>query len=140
MAKSTTNAMVVGRWELNRYQDQEKIQSTLNRIKDISFSDLSVTADAPLMSRGNHLMHDLYSRIEKSRVVFVPARPSSTRDGCVTRKELDYARQKNKLVIAVDTGSTKSNATYFERNKIPVVPCRKDSLKKVLNSNPKARG
>ena len=131
MANQTKNVMVIGRWDQSG--DQEKIANALGRMNGQNVSDRSVTVDAPLASSGNHLIHDLRGKIDSSSAVFVPARPSSTRDGSVTRKEIDYAISQGKQVIAVDTGSTASKSTYFADNDIPVVPCRKDSLKNALD-------
>ena len=131
MAKPTKNVMVIGRWD--KSGDQEKIVSALERMNNPNVSDRSVTVDAPLTSSGNHLIHDLRGKIDSSSAVFVPARPSSTREGSITKKEIDYAISQGKQVIAVDTGSTKSKSTFFAENDIPVVACRKDSLKNTLD-------
>jgi len=46
--------------------------------------------------------------------------------------EIDYAASKGKKIIAVDTGATKSVATYWEENDILVVACRKDSIENAI--------
>ena len=37
-----------------------------------------------------------------------------------------------KIIIAVDTGTTDSVASFWRENNIPVVSCRKDSLENAI--------
>ena len=128
------NTFITHRWDGS--DDYDKIAGAVQRA-GIRPSDRSVPKDAPLDSKGNYLMRDIYNKIDSASVVLVPARPSSGREGSVARKELDYALKQGKPVIAVDTGATTSHASYFNENNIPVVPARKDSIVKAIKQNKK---
>ncbi|MCL2363128.1 MAG: hypothetical protein FWC71_00520 [Defluviitaleaceae bacterium] len=132
MGKKGTNIVIPHRWDGSN--DYDKIAGAAERA-GLNPSDRSVTADKPLDSKGNYLMRDIYGKIDSSSIVLVPARPSSTREGSVTRKEIDYAVSQGKTVIAVDTGATERHATYFKDNNIPIVAARKDSIAKAVRES-----
>ena len=129
---SKTNTFISHRWDGSG--DYEKIAGAVQRA-GLNPSDRSVPEETPLDSKGNYLLHDIYGKIDSSSVVFVPVRPSSAREGTVTRKELDHAVKQGKTVIAVDTGSTERHATFFKDNNIPIVPARKDSIAKAVRES-----
>ena len=126
---SKNNTFISHRWDGS--DDYDKIASAVKRA-GIRPSDRSVPEDAPLDSKGNRLMSEIYNKIDSASVVFTPARPSSAIEGTVTRKELDYAIEQGKTVIAIDTGATQRHASYFAENNIPVIPARKDSIAKAV--------
>lgn len=123
------NTYVAHRYD--RSDDYDKVSGVVERA-GLNPSDRSVTKDAPLDSKGNYLMRDIYGKIDSASVVFTPARPSTAKEGSVARRELDYALKQGKPIVAVDTGATKSHATFFTDNNIPVVPARKDSIAKAV--------
>lgn len=125
MGKKNTNTFIAHRWDGS--DDYDKIAGAVKRA-GLKPSDRSVPQDAPLDSKGNHLMHELYGKIDSASVVFVPARPSSGKEGSVARKEIEHAVAQGKAVIAVDTGVTEHHASFFKENDIPIVPARKDSI------------
>ena len=129
-----TNTFIAHRWDGSN--DYDKIASAVGRA-GLNPSDRSVPEDKPLDAKGNHLMHKIYNKIDSASVVLVPARPSSTKQGSTTRKEIDYAMAQGKTVIAVDTGETKRHASFFADNNIPVVPARKDSIAKAAKGSKK---
>jgi len=129
MGKKNTNTFIPHRWDSSG--DYDKIAGAVKRA-GLKPSDRSVPQDAPLDSKGNYMMHELYGKIDSASTVFVPARPSSAREGTVTRKEIEYAVAQGKTVIAVDTGATDRHASYFKENNIPIVPARKDSIAKAV--------
>lgn len=43
-----------------------------------------------------------------------------------------YALNKNKKIVAVDTGTTSSVASFWAEHAITVVSCRKDSIENVI--------
>ena len=131
---SKKNTFISHRWDGS--DDYDKIAGAVKRA-GINPSDRSVPEDAPLDSKGNHLMHDIYSKIDSASVVFVPARPNSAKEGTVTRKEIEHAIEQGKTVIAVDTGATERHASFFAANNIPVVPARKDSIAKAVQESEK---
>lgn len=128
------NTFISHRW--NGSDDYDKIANAVKRA-GINPSDRSVPEDAPLDSKGNHLMNDIYNKIDSASVVFTPARPSSAIEGTVTRKELEYAIEQGKTVIAVDTGATQRHASFFADNNIPVITARKDSIAKAVRESGK---
>lgn len=127
-----TNTFISHRWDGS--SDYEKIAGAVQRA-GLNPSDRSVPENQPLDSRGNHLMHEIYGKIDSASVVFVPSRPSSAKEGTVTRKEIDHAIKQGKTVIAVDTGATERHATFFRDNDIPIVSARKDSIAKAVKNN-----
>ena len=131
-----TNTYIPHRWDGS--SDYDKVAGAVERA-GLQPSDRSVPQDAPLDSKGNHLMNDLYGKIDSASTIFVPARPSSTREGSVTRKEVEYAVEQGKTVIAVDTGSTERHSSYFKENDIPIVPARKDSIAKAVRDSEKSK-
>ncbi|AFV04137.1 hypothetical protein DCF50_p131 [Dehalobacter sp. CF] len=48
------------------------------------------------------------------------------------RAEINYAISKGKKIIAVNTGTTTSVASFWEDNDIEVIACRKDSLENAI--------
>ena len=128
------NTYIAHRWDGS--DDYEKISNVVERA-GLNPSDRSVPADAPLDSKGNYLMQDLYNKIDSSSIVFVPSRPSSGREGSITRKEIEHAIDQGKTIIAVDTGATERRASIFAENDIPVVSARKDSISKAIKDSNK---
>jgi hypothetical protein len=102
--KKETNTFIAHRWDGS--DDYDKIARAVEKA-GLNPSDRSVPEDAPLDSKGNHLMHDIYGKIDSSSVVFAPAIPNATREGTLTRKEIERALDQGKTVIAVDTGATR---------------------------------
>jgi len=129
-----TNTFIPHRWDGS--DDYDKVAGAVQRA-GLNPSNRSVPEDAPLDSKGNYLMRDLYGKIDSASTIFVPARPSSTREGTVTRKELEYAVKQGKTVIAVDTGATERCGSFFSDNNIPIVPARKDSIAKAVRESEK---
>jgi len=129
---SKTNTFISHRWDGSG--DYDKIAGAVQRA-GLNPSDRSVPEDKPLDSKGNYLMHDIYGKIDSSSVVLVPSRPSSTKEGTVTRKEIDYAVKQGKTVIAINTGATERQSAYFKDNNIPIIPARKDSIAKAMREN-----
>lgn len=82
---SKTNTFISHRWDGS--EDYDKIADVAKRA-GLNPSNRSVPEDAPLDSKGNYLMHDIYNKIDSASVVFTPARPSTTREGTVARKEI----------------------------------------------------
>ncbi|MDR0500943.1 MAG: hypothetical protein LBG97_06870 [Coriobacteriales bacterium] len=128
------NTFIAHRWDGS--DDYEKIASAVEKA-GLKPSDRSVSADAPLDSSGNHLMHDIHNKIDTASTVFIPARPNATREGSVSRKEIDYALEQGKTVIAVDTKSTSSHSSYLKEKGIPIVPARKDSIANAVKDKSK---
>jgi len=124
-----TNTFIAHRWDGT--DDYDKIAAAVKRA-GLNPSDRSVPEDAPLDSKGNYLMHDLYGKIDSSSVVFAPARPNVAKEESVSRKEIEHALEQGKTVIAVDTGATARHASFFADNNIPIVPARKDSIAKAV--------
>jgi len=122
---SKKNTFIAHRWDGSG--DYDKIAKTVERA-GLKPSDRSISKDKPLESKGNYLMRDVHNKIDSSSVVFVPARPSSTKEGSVARKEVDYALKQGKKVIAINTGSTKQTSAYLKDMGIPIVANRKDSI------------
>ncbi|MDR1246477.1 MAG: hypothetical protein LBK57_05550 [Clostridiales Family XIII bacterium] len=132
MSKKSTNTFIAHRWDGSN--DYDKIANAVERA-GLKPSDRSISEDAPLDSKGNHLMHDIYNKIDSASTVFVPARPSATKEGTVSRKEIEHAMEQGKTIIAVDTGATKRHSSFFSKNDIPVVPARKDSIAKAVRES-----
>ena len=133
---SKKNTFIAHRWDGS--EDYDKIAGVVKKA-GLNPSDRSVPEDAPLDSKGNHLMQDLYNKIDSAGVVFVPARPNAGKEGTITRKEVEYAVEQGKTVIAVNTGVTERQAAYFATNNIPVVPARKDSIAKAVKESEKIK-
>ena len=55
------------------------------------------------------------------------------------RKEINYAISKGKKIVAVDTGTTDSVASFGRDNNIPVVACRKDSIENAMKLGEKMK-
>ena len=133
---SKNNTFVAHRWDDS--DDYDKIAGAVKRA-GLRPSDRSVPEDAPLDSSGNHLMHDIYNKIDSASVILTPARPSATREGSVARKEIEHAIKQGKTVIAVDTGATERYASFFSDNNIPIVSTRKDSIAKAVKESKKQK-
>jgi len=127
MAKK--NIFISHRWDYK--DDYDKISAALDRSK-YDVSDRSVTSDNPLGGTPTDITDAIKGKIDSASVVLAPARPAAVTVGSMGRKEINYAKSKSKTIIAVDTGTTDSVATYWEENNIPVVACRKDSLENAI--------
>lgn len=127
MAKK--NIFISHRWDYK--DDYDKISAALDRSK-YDVSDRSVTSDNPLGGTPKDITNAIKGKIDSASVFLAPARPAAVTVGSMGRKEIDYAVSKKKTIIAVDTGSTDSVATYWDDNDIPVVACRKDSLENAI--------
>lgn len=101
-------------------------------------ADYSVPKSKALPQNGKALTNKIHNRIDNCSVLLVPARPASTQKGSVVKKEIDYARQQGKKIVAVDTGSTQHKSSYWEKHNIPVVANTKRSIENAINK-PKAR-
>ena len=127
MAK--TNIFISHRWDYP--DDYEAISAAIDRTK-YDVSNRSVESSDPLVGTKKEVTSAIKGKIDSASVVLAPARPAAVTVGSMGRKEINYAISKNKTIIAVDTGSTTSVASYWEENDIPVVACRKDSLEKAI--------
>lgn len=127
MAKK--NIFISHRWDYK--DDYDKISAALDRSK-YDVSDRSVTSDNPLGGTPKDITNAIKGKIDSASVFLAPARPAAVTAGSMGRKEIDYAISKSKTIIAIDTGSTDSVATYWKENNIPVVACRKDSLENAI--------
>ena len=58
--------------------------------------------------------------------------PAAVTIGSMGCKEIDFDVSKGKGIIAVDTGTTQSVATYWAENDILVVACRKDIIENII--------
>lgn len=123
MAKK--NVFISHRWDYK--EDYDKISGVLDRSK-YDVSDRSVESSNPIVGTNKEVTAAIKGKIDSASVVLAPARPAAVTVGSVGRMEIDYAISKGKKVIAVDTGTTTSVASYWEENGIPVVACRKDSV------------
>ena len=127
MAK--TNVFISHRWDY--LDDYTKISNALDRSK-YDVSDRSVEKSSPLPGTKKSITDAIKGKIDSASVVLAPARPAAVTEGSAGRMEIDYAASKGKKIIAVDTGATKSVATYWEENDILVVACRKDSIENAI--------
>lgn len=127
MAKK--NIFISHRWDYE--DDYDLISAALDRSK-YDVSDRSVTSDNPLGGTPKDITDAIKGKIDSASVVLAPARPAAVTVGSMGRKEINYAVSKSKTIIAVNTGTTDSIATYWEENDIPVVACRKDSLENAI--------
>lgn len=123
------NIFISHRWDYS--DDYDKISGALDRSK-YDVSDRSVTSDNPLGGTPKEITDAIKGKIDSASVFLAPARPSAVTEGSMGRKEIDYAVSKSKTIIAVNTGSTNSVATYWNENNIPVVACRKDSIENAI--------
>ena len=123
------NTFIAHRWDGS--DDYNKISKAVEKA-GLKPSDRSVPRDAPLDSKGNYLTHDLNNKIDSASVVFAPSRPSATREGSVSRREIEYAIEQGKTVIAINTGATERQSSFYAENNIPVIPARKDSIAKAV--------
>lgn len=127
MAKK--NVFISHRWDYK--EDYEKISAVLDRSK-YDVSDRSVESSDPLVGTKKEVTDAIKAKIDSASVVLAPARPAAVTVGSMGRKEINYAISKGKKIIAVDTGTTDSVATYWGDNNIPVVACRKDSIENAI--------
>lgn len=127
MAKK--NIFISHRWDY--VDDYAKISAVLDRSK-YDVSDRSVESSDPLEGTMKEVTVAIKGKIDSASVVLAPARPAAVIEGAMGRKEIDYAVRKGKKIIAVNTGTTVSIATYWEEKGIPVVACRKDSIENAI--------
>lgn len=123
MAK--TNVFISHRWDYK--EDYDKISAVLDRSK-YDVSNRSVESSDPLVGTKKEVTSAIKGKIDSASVVLAPARPAAVTIGSMGRNEINYAKSKGKHIIAVDTGTTDSVASYWEENGISVVACRKDSV------------
>ena len=97
------NVFISHRWDYP--DDYERISCALDRSK-YDVSDRSVESSDPLVGTMKQIT--------------------------AARKEVDYALNKNKKIVAVDTGTTSSVASFWAEHAITVVSCRKDSIENVI--------
>ncbi len=123
------NVFISHRWDYE--EDYEKISAVLDRTK-YDVSNRSVESSDPLVGTKKEVTVAIKAKIDSASVVLAPARPAAVTSGSMGRKEIDYAVSKKKKIIAVDTGTTQSVASYWKENDIPVVTCRKDSVENAI--------
>ncbi len=108
-----------------------KISCALDRSK-YDVSDRSVESSDPLVGTMKQITAAIKGEIDSASVILVPARPVAVTVGSMGRKKVDYALNKNKKIVAVDTGTTSSVASFWAEHAITVVSCRKDSIENVI--------
>ena len=108
-----------------------KISCALDRSK-YDVSDRSVESSDPLVGTMKQITAAIKGKIDSASVILVPARPVAVTVGSMGRKKVDYALNKNKKIVAVDTGTTSSVASFWAEHAITVVSCRKDSIENVI--------
>lgn len=106
-----------------------KISCALDRSK-YDVSDRSVESSDPLVGTMKQITAAIKGKIDSASVILVPARPVAVTVGSMGRKKVDYAL--NKKIVAVDTGTTSSVASFWAEHAITVVSCRKDSIENVI--------
>lgn len=95
-------------------------------------SDRSVESADPLVGTKKQVTDAIKGKIDSASVILAPARPAAVTVGSMGRTEINYAISKGKKIIAVDTGTTTSVASFWEDNDIEVTACRKDSLENAI--------
>jgi len=108
-----------------------KISCALDRPK-YDVSDRSVESSDSLVGTMKQITAAIKGKIDSASVILVPARPATVTVGSMGRKEVYYALNKNKKIVAVDTGTTSSVALFWAEHAITVVSCRKDSIENVI--------
>lgn len=124
------NVFISHRWDYE--EDYDKISAVLNRSK-YDVSNRSVESSDPLVGTKKEVTTAIKGKIDSASVVLAPARPAAVTVGSMGRTEINYAISKEKKIIAVNTGTTDSIASFWEKNNIPVVACRKDSIEKAID-------
>ncbi len=127
MAKK--NVFISHRWDYK--DDYKKISDVLDRSK-YDVSDRSVESSDPLVGTKKQVTAAIKGKIDSASVVLAPARPAAVTEGSMGRTEINYAISKGKKIIAVNTGTTTSIASFWEENDIEVVACRKDSVENAI--------
>ena len=79
-----------------------KISCALDRSK-YDVSDRSVESSDPLVGTMKQITAAIKGKIDSASVILVPARPVAVTVGSMGRKKVDYALNKNKKIVAVDT-------------------------------------
>lgn len=126
---SKKNVFISHRWDYK--EDYDKISAVLDRSK-YDVSDRSVESSDPLVGTKKEVTDAIKGKIDSASVILVPARPAAVTVGSMGRKEINYAISKGKKIIAVDTGTTDSVASFWDDNNIMVVACRKDSIENAI--------
>lgn len=127
MAKK--NVFISHRWDYK--EDYERISAVLDRSK-YDVSDRSVESSDPLVGTQREVTEAIKGKIDSASVILAPARPAAVTLGSMGRKEINYAISKGKKIIAVDTGTTDSVASFWREHNISVVACRKDSIENAI--------
>lgn len=123
------NVFISHRWDYK--EDYEKISAVLDRSK-YDVSDRSVESSDPLVGTKKEVTDAIKGKIDSASVILAPARPAAVTVGSMGLKEIKYAISKGKKIIAVDTGTTTSVASFWADNDIKVVACRKDSIENAI--------
>ena len=123
------NVFISHRWDYK--EDYEKISAVLDRSK-YDVSDRSVESSDPLVGTKKEVTDAIKGKIDSASVVLAPARPAAVTVGSMGSKEINYAISKGKKIIAVDTGTTDSVASFWGEHDIDVVACRKDSIENAI--------
>lgn len=123
------NVFISHRWDYE--EDYEKISEVLDRSK-YEVSDRSVESSDPLVGTKKQVTDAIKGKIDSASVILAPARPAAVTVGSMGRTEINYAISKGKKIIAVNTGTTTSVASFWEDNDIEVIACRKDSLENAI--------
>ena len=129
MKMGKKNVFISHRWDYEK--DYEKISAVLDRSK-YDVSDRSVESSDPLVGTKKQVTDAIKGKIDSASVILAPARPAAVTVGSMGRTEINYAISKGKKIIAVDTGTTTSVASFWEDNDIEVIACRKDSLENAI--------
>ena len=119
------NVFISHRWDYE--VDYERISAVLDRSK-YDVSDRSVESSDPLVGTKKEITDAIKNKIDSASVILVPARPAAVTIGSMGRKEINYAISKRKRIIAVNTRTTSSVASFWEEQDIAVVASRKDSI------------
>ncbi|WP_041225750.1 MULTISPECIES: hypothetical protein [unclassified Dehalobacter] len=123
------NVFISHRWDYE--EDYEKISAVLDRSK-YDVSDRSIESSDPLVGTKKQVTDAIKGKIDSASVILAPARPAAVTAGSMGRAEINYAISKGKKIIAVNTGTTTSVASFWEDNDIEVIACRKDSLENAI--------
>lgn len=119
------NVFISHRWDYE--EDYERISAMLDRSK-YDVSNRSVESSDPLVGTKKEITEAIKGKIDSASVILAPARPAAVTVGSMGRKEINYAISNGKRIIAVDTKTTNSVASFWEEHDIAVVACRKDSI------------
>lgn len=127
---SKINVFISHRWDYE--EDYDKISAVLDRSK-YDVSDRSVENTNPLVGTKKEITDAIKGKIDSASVILAPARPAAVTVGSMGRTEINYALEKCKQIIAVDTKTTDSVASFWADNDIPIVACRKDSIENEID-------